>query len=166
LRKVTFRYRAGVSTALAITILIIVASLAGATLTLNSGLLASKDVLISARVVNSTAPSGPKIPPIINKNDTLNVEPDQQSPIVDVDNSTRQLANFTLIVEDQEGYGSNTPETGNHIYIQGTSVQVRATPDPNWVFNHWLLDNSREYSNPVTIVMNTTHFLKPGFTEE
>jgi hypothetical protein len=160
LRKVVFRYRAGVSTALAATIVVIVASLAGATLLLTSGLLASKDVLISAQVVNSTTSSGPKIPFITN---TLRDEPDQHPP-VDVDNSKNQLANFTLTVVAPDGSGSNTPDLGNHAYIQGTIVQVEATPDLNWVFNHWLLDGSKEYSNPVTIVMNTTHYLKPVFT--
>ncbi|OGD55453.1 hypothetical protein A3K78_03210 [Candidatus Bathyarchaeota archaeon RBG_13_52_12] len=163
MRKVNYRKRAGVSTAVAVTIIVVAASLAGATLMLNGDLLASKDVQISVRIVNNTTPSKTKTPPITNKNDSLRDEPDQHPP-VDVDDGKNQLSNFTLTVVAPEGSGSNTPGTGNHAYIQGTIVQAEATPDPNWVFSHWLLDGSKEYSNPVTIVMNITHYLKPVFT--
>ncbi len=127
---------------------------------LNGGLLTSGDTQISVSVVNETTPSKPKTPPITN---TLKDEPDQHPP-VDVDNSENQLANFTLTVVAPEGSGSNTLGTGGHAYIQGTIVHVEAIPDPNWVFDHWLLDGSKEYSNPVMIVMNTPHYLKPVFT--
>lgn len=163
MRKVNHRKRAGGSTALAVIIIIVVASLVGATLLLNGGLLTSGDVQISVSVVNSTTPSRPKTPAIADKNVTLRDEPDQHPP-VDVDNSKNQLYNFTLTVVAPEGSGSSTPGTGSQTYIQGTIVHVEATPDPNWVFSHWLLDGSKEYSNPVTIVMNSTHHLKPVFT--
>ncbi|MCX6654392.1 MAG: hypothetical protein NTY03_04630 [Candidatus Bathyarchaeota archaeon] len=160
MRKATYRKRAGVSTALAVTIIVVVASLVGATLLLNGGLLTSGGTQISVSVVNDTTSSNPKTPPIIN---TLRDEPDQHPP-VDVDNSENQFTNFTLTVVVPEGSGSTTPGTGSHSYIQGTIVHVEAIPDPNWVFSHWLLDGSREYSNPVTVVMNNTHYLRPVFT--
>jgi hypothetical protein len=162
LRKVNYRIRAGVSTALAVIIIVVVASLVGATLLLKGGLLTSADVQISASVVNVTIPSKPKTPPIIDKNVTLRDEPDQHPP-VDVDDSDNKPYNFTLTVVAPEGSGSSTPGTGAHAYIQGTLVQAEATPEANWVFSHWLLDGSKEYSNPVMIVMNATHFLKPVF---
>jgi len=163
LRRVNYRKRAGASTALAVIIIIVVASLVGTMLLLRGGLLTTGDVQISVSVVNSTTPSRPKTPPITGKNVTLRDEPDQHPPI-DVDNSKNQLFNFTLTVVAPEGSGSNTPGTGSHTYIQETIVHVEATPDPNWVFSHWLLDGSKEYSNPITIVMNSTHYLKPVFT--
>ena len=163
MRKVNYRNIAGASTALAVTIIIVVASLVGATLLLNGGLLTSGDVQINVSVVNSTTPSKPKIPPISDKNVTLRDEPDQHPP-VNVENSKYQPHNFTLTVMSPEGSGSNTLRTGSQAYIQGTIVNVEATPDPNWVFSHWLLDGSNEYSNPVTIVMNSSHYLRPVFT--
>ena len=163
MRKGNYRKSAGVSTALAVIIIIVVASLVGTMLLLRGGLLTTGDVQISVSVVNSTTPSRPKTPPITGKNVTLRDEPDQHPP-VDVDNSMNQLYNFTLTVVAPEGSGSNTLGTGSHTYIQGTIVHVEATPDHNWVFSHWLLDGTKEYSNPITIVMNATYYLKPVFT--
>ena len=164
LRRIRIRNRAGASTASAMTIIVIVASLASVIMLLNNGIQASKEATIIISLVKSTTPDGPKTPPA---NDT-SVGPDHPPdwrvpPLIDWDNSTSHVANVTLIVEASEGSGSNTPETGNHTYTRGTSVQAKATPSPNWVFSHWLLDDTNERSNPLTIVMDTTHKLKPVF---
>ncbi len=69
------------------------------------------------------------------------------------------------MVEAPEGSGSTNPEAGNHTYTQGANIQAEATPKPNWVFGYWLLDGSKESTNPVTVVMDASHILKPIFTE-
>lgn len=175
LGKAIFSNRADITSALAITILVVAVSVAGTVLVLNSGLALNKgpsNIINGTQpnlIINGTIPSESKTPPINDQNDTLKVEPDPQSPntngptIVE-DNSTKRLTNFTLTVDTPVGSGSNTPESGNHTYVQGAIVQAEATPNPNWVFNYWLLDGSREYSNPTTIVMNASHSLKPVFT--
>lgn len=173
--KDNFSNRAGITSALAIIILVVAVSVAGIVLVLNSGLALNKipsNVENGTRPnlsINGTIPSEPKTPPINDQNDTLKVEPDPQSsdtngPTIVEDNSTKPPTNFTLTVDTPMGSGSNTPETGNHTYVKGAIVQAEAAPNPNWVFSYWLLDGSREYSNPLTIVLNATHSLKPVFT--
>jgi hypothetical protein len=158
LRKATYGKRAGSSTALAMTILV-VGSLVGATLLICGDLLSSGDVAIIVRVISNATSSVPKTPPITGKNDTLRDEPDIHPPI-----NVSQFANFTLFVGAPEGSGSNTLGVGSHSYVRWTIVQAEAAPSPNYVFSHWQLDGSRVYSNTVTFVMNTTHYLQPVFT--
>jgi uncharacterized repeat protein (TIGR02543 family) len=98
-------------------------------------------------------------------NITINNEPNQHpSSIQSPTNNTSDPLNYTLTVKTPEGSGSNTPEVGNYTYSQDEIVQAKATPFSSWRFDHWILDDSKDYANPVVMIMNSTHTLKAVFT--
>lgn len=65
--------------------------------------------------------------------------------------------NYTLTITAFSG-GTTDPAPGNYTYACGSSIQVTAIPDANYVFNHWELDDSNIGSdNPVEILMGANH---------
>ncbi len=76
------------------------------------------------------------------------------------------VINYTLDVLASTGSGTVDPAVGSHVYEEGTSVNITATPADGWVFNNWLLDNLAGGSaNPFSLVMNANHNIKAVFTE-
>ncbi|HUS89906.1 MAG TPA: hypothetical protein VMW91_11210, partial [Desulfosporosinus sp.] len=64
------------------------------------------------------------------------------------------------------GSGSTSPAAGVHNYAVGTDVDVTATPDAGWAFDHWGLDKSNAGSaNPYTVTMNDDHSLTAVFVD-
>jgi uncharacterized repeat protein (TIGR02543 family) len=162
--------RSGISTALAIIILFMFTSFPG--LILNSGFLKSNDAKKNkdnqtqfSPIENVTKTNDPNVNLNELKNVTINNEPDQHpSSIQSPTNNTSHPLNYTLTVKTPEGSGSNTPEVGNYTYSQDEIVQAKATPFSSWRFDHWILDASKDYANPVVMIMNSTHTLKAVFT--
>jgi|GEM_PF-2387475 len=59
--------------------------------------------------------------------------------------------NFTLSI-DTDGEGSTEPETGSHIYEEGTNVTLNAVPEEGWNFTEWSGDiESNESETEVTV---------------
>jgi agmatine deiminase len=57
------------------------------------------------------------------------------------------------------GQGQTTPAAGTHTYVEGTEVELSATPSEGWVFEEWLLSNDETYENEqitVTLDQNIT----------
>jgi len=72
---------------------------------------------------------------------------------------------YTLTIS-VTGSGSTSPAVGGHVYSQGSSVQVTASPVAGWSFDHWILDGSSTGSaNPYTVTMNSGHTLGAVFTQ-
>jgi len=59
--------------------------------------------------------------------------------------------------------GTTDPSPGTHIYIEGTTVTVTATPYTDSELDHWELDSSWNYSNPINVTMNADHNLHAVF---
>jgi len=63
------------------------------------------------------------------------------------------------------GFGGTTdPAPGTHEYLEKTSVQVTAIPDPDYSLMYWRLDGQRVYSNPITVTTDSDHTLKAYFS--
>jgi uncharacterized protein YneR len=64
------------------------------------------------------------------------------------------------------GSGSTTPSQGIHSYEEGTEVNVTATADAGWMFDHWILDSVNVGSdNPYTVIMDSDHSLTAVFSD-
>jgi hypothetical protein len=64
------------------------------------------------------------------------------------------------------GAGDTDPPPGDHLYPDGTAVQVTAFPAGGWMLNHWLLDDvDVGQENPFPLVMNADHNLTSVFVE-
>jgi agmatine deiminase len=57
------------------------------------------------------------------------------------------------------GQGQTSPAAGTHTYVEGTEVELSATPAEGWYFQEWLLSTDETYENDqitVTIDQNIT----------
>jgi outer membrane protein assembly factor BamB len=59
--------------------------------------------------------------------------------------------------------GTTDPPPGIHSYWEGSSVTVTATEYAGFAFDHWMLDGSPEYSNPINVEMNADRALNAIF---
>jgi len=59
--------------------------------------------------------------------------------------------------------GITDPSPGSYLYLEDTAVNVTATPDTKSNFDHWELDGSWNYSNPITVTMKSDHALHAVF---
>jgi len=74
-----------------------------------------------------------------------------------------QIITYTLTIETTSG-GTATPAPGTYTYNAGSTVQVTAVPNANYVLDYWLLDgNNAGSANPYTVTMNNNHALKAVF---
>jgi hypothetical protein len=70
---------------------------------------------------------------------------------------------YTLTIVTTAG-GTTNPAPGTYTYIEGTNIQVNATPNANYKFVYWELDGSyNSTNNPTTVLMNANHTLKAVF---
>ncbi|HPO17406.1 MAG TPA: hypothetical protein PLI09_28495 [Candidatus Hydrogenedentes bacterium] len=60
---------------------------------------------------------------------------------------------FYTLTLSTAGGGTTTPESGVHSYAEGTSVDISATAQDGWRFDHWEGDLSGS-TNPTSIVMD------------
>ena len=76
-----------------------------------------------------------------------------------------KLCNYTLTITATAG-GTTDPTPGTYTYTAGTSVEVTATPDAGYRFDHWVLDGSPAGSaNTISILMDRDHNLEAVFAE-
>jgi len=91
-----------------------------------------------------------------------------QNPILVMMDSNHTLnAVFRLTYEltiTKNAGGTTDPYPGTYTYFEGTTVTVTATAYSGYTFNHWELDGSGNYSNPINVTMNTDHTLYAVFT--
>jgi len=69
---------------------------------------------------------------------------------------------YTLTVS-VVGSGTTSATTGT--YTEGTVVQASASPNANWTFGYWLLDELNKTANPISVTMNSNHVLTAIFNE-
>jgi len=70
---------------------------------------------------------------------------------------------YTLTIEAGPG-GSTNPAVGTYPANAGSNVQVTASPNASYAFDHWLLDGtSVGSSNPYSVLMDGNHTLKALF---
>jgi len=70
---------------------------------------------------------------------------------------------LTITVNTPTG-GTTNPTPENYSYSVGTVVTVNATPNDNYIFDHWMLDGVSNTTNPISVQMNTDHSLQAFFT--
>ena len=76
-----------------------------------------------------------------------------------------QIITYTLTITTTEG-GTTDPEPGTYNYTAGSTVQVTAISNANYVFDHWELDNVDVGSvNPYTVTMDKNYTLKAVFSQ-
>ncbi len=74
---------------------------------------------------------------------------------------------YTLTMLEPAGQGEVEPAVGNHQYIEGTVVNLTATPAVDWDFDRWEVDGAFYSSNPTTtLTMNANKAVKAFFSEE
>ena len=57
------------------------------------------------------------------------------------------------------GQGQTSPAAGTHTYVEGTEVDLSATPAEGWIFAEWILSTDETYENEqitVTLDQNMT----------
>jgi hypothetical protein len=59
--------------------------------------------------------------------------------------------------------GTTDPTPGTYAYANGASADVTALNDEGYGFDHWEIDSSWNYSNPITVTMDTDHALSAVF---
>jgi hypothetical protein len=69
---------------------------------------------------------------------------------------------YSLTISTTSG-GTTDPVPGIWTYESGTIVPVTAIPATNYILDHWELDNSWNYSNPINVIMNSNHALHAVF---
>ena len=69
---------------------------------------------------------------------------------------------YSLTITATSG-GTTDPIPGIHNYESGTVVSVTAIPDTNYLLDHWELDGVWNYSNPISVTMNSDHTLHAVF---
>jgi len=75
-----------------------------------------------------------------------------------------QIVMYVLTITTTSG-GVTDPLPGTYDYPAGSSVQVTANPNKNYIFDHWELDNvSVGSTNPYTVLMDRNQILKAVFS--
>jgi hypothetical protein len=69
---------------------------------------------------------------------------------------------YSLTISTTSG-GTTDPVPGIWTYESGTIVPVTAIPATNYILDHWELDSSWNYSNPINVIMNSNHALHAVF---
>ena len=74
-----------------------------------------------------------------------------------------QITTYTFTIIVTEG-GTTSPAPGTYSHAGGSTVQVTAIPNANYILDHWELDNIDVGSaNPYGVLMNNNHTLKAVF---
>jgi len=75
-----------------------------------------------------------------------------------------QIVTYALTIIATDG-GTTNPIPGTYNYNASTTIQVTAIPRPNYLFDHWELDNTDVGSaNPYSVLMDRNHTLKAIFS--
>jgi len=69
----------------------------------------------------------------------------------------------TLAIQPSTG-GTTDPPPGTYNCSVGEVVTVNATPDANYLFDHWMLNGVYNSTNPISVTMNTDYSLQAFFT--
>jgi hypothetical protein len=73
------------------------------------------------------------------------------------------LKTYTLIIQAGPG-GSTNPIPGTYTFNAGSTVQVTASPNATYAFDHWELDGTNiGSSNPYSVLIDGNHTLKAVF---
>jgi len=74
------------------------------------------------------------------------------------------IPTYTLTITSVSG-GTTSPLAGTYTYAEGTSQIVFAVADLGYEFSSWVLDGEAFTTNPITVIMDTSHSLTPVFAE-
>lgn len=61
---------------------------------------------------------------------------------------------YTLTIEI-EGEGTTAPEPGEHLYEEGTEVELTAIPDQYWYFLRWMINGEEVVDNPHNLTVDS-----------
>jgi hypothetical protein len=78
-----------------------------------------------------------------------------------------ELAEYTLTME-VDGEGSTSPSVGDHTYLEGTVVNIRATAGSGWEFDMWIGDTATVddvTEARTTIIMDDDYCITASFSE-
>jgi PKD repeat protein len=121
--------------------------------------------LDDTEVSGATSPSWAFTPPSTGYY-LVSLKVTDAAPAAKLSNEADITANprtYTLTIMTTAG-GTTNPALGTYTYIEGTNVQVNATPNVNYKFVYWELDGSYNgTNNSTTVLMNANHTLKAVF---
>jgi len=72
---------------------------------------------------------------------------------------------FHLTISSSVG-GTTEPTPGIYEHDKGITINVTATPENGYYFNHWELDGAVKLENPINVTMDEDHTLVAVFTSE
>lgn len=108
-----------------------------------------------------------------NTGEILNVQvfPDSISGSLALDSNYIPPPNYTLTVQQNPANAGTVNvkvnginQTAPYIFVNGTVVQVTATPNTGYAFSNWTLDGSNAgSSNPYNITMNSNHTVTANY---
>ena len=64
------------------------------------------------------------------------------------------------------GQGKTVPRIGKYEFKRGIKITLKAIPNPNYSFSHWIIDNKAYRKTPYPLIMNTNHKVVAVFTKE
>jgi hypothetical protein len=83
---------------------------------------------------------------------TLQAEPPPPAP-----------ASFTVTLESSVN-GTTTPAAGNYSHAGGDTMNLTATPNANYRFEHWLVNGAANTANPLTLTVTSDVTAVPIFS--
>ncbi|MFC1875285.1 hypothetical protein ACFLY3_03980 [Chloroflexota bacterium] len=98
-------------------------------------------------------------------------QPNSASTTVIIDSDKTVTANFSYIIDEYtltmvvNGNGTTSPMVGNHTYVEGTVVNITATPDDNWQFDGWSGDVVDPNSAGTTVTMDSDKTVTANFSQ-
>ncbi|TVQ89013.1 MAG: T9SS C-terminal target domain-containing protein, partial [Bacteroidetes bacterium] len=73
---------------------------------------------------------------------------------------------YFLTMLEPQGNGSVTPAPGVYDYPVNQEVNLSATPDDDWVFQHWLINGNTVANNPYNITITENTEVQAVFAED
>ncbi len=78
--------------------------------------------------------------------------------------SFAQIPTYSTLNLTETTGGTTSPAPGLIPVPSGNSINITATNNPHYIFDHWQLDTSTSFSNPILVLMDTNHTLRAIFT--
>ena len=82
-----------------------------------------------------------------------------------VDFSPASTDFFELEIEEPRGEGEVTPKAGRHKYREGTTVQLSAVPEDDWIFQEWVGNVAQTENENTSILIEENESVKAVFAE-
>jgi Fe-S cluster assembly iron-binding protein IscA len=106
----------------------------------------------------------------VNWTGDIVADPNSASTVITMNADKAVTANFTqlptyTLTMAVNGSGSTDPPVGDNNYVEGTVVNIMATPDAGWQFDSWTGDVADPGSASTTVTMDADKTITANFTQ-